>query len=206
MSCWWVGWWLWCGLYLARHLFTLSSPSLFSLFFYYYRGGGGFIILLSLIRCFVHRTWGIGCSHFVEVILWLLVSNAFLMGSYIPKRWFLAFQRPWVVGSIGHEGWWRLLETFVYSSDSLYWRPDSLYWRPNVVWSVSDDLNLLFNYWLSWTKGRFHEKMYLFFWILSKWGGGALPNFCHLFISAFLVNKKSLFPQKCQCIELLTVF
>ena len=126
VSCWWVGWWLWCGLYLARHLFTLSSPSLFSLFFYYYRGGGGFIILLSLIRCFVHRTWGIGCSHFVEVILWLLVSNAFLMGSYIPKRCFLAFQRPWVVGSIGHEGWWRLLETFVYSSDSLYWRPDSL--------------------------------------------------------------------------------
>ena len=27
-----------------------------------------------------------------------------------------------------------------------------------------------------------------------------------LFRSAFLVNKKSLFPQKCQCIELLTVF
>ena len=27
-----------------------------------------------------------------------------------------------------------------------------------------------------------------------------------LFRSAFLVNKKSLFLQKCQCIELLTVF
>ena len=23
MPCWWVGWWLWRGLYLARHLFTL---------------------------------------------------------------------------------------------------------------------------------------------------------------------------------------
>ena len=24
VPCWWVGWWLWRGLYLARHLFTLS--------------------------------------------------------------------------------------------------------------------------------------------------------------------------------------
>ena len=23
VPCWWVGWWLWRGLYLARHLFTL---------------------------------------------------------------------------------------------------------------------------------------------------------------------------------------
>ena len=23
VPCWWVRWWLWCGLYLARHLFTL---------------------------------------------------------------------------------------------------------------------------------------------------------------------------------------
>ena len=40
-------------------------------------------------------------------------------------------------------------------------------------------------------------------------GGGNLPMpdfFGPLFRSAFLVNKKSLFPQKCQCIELLTVF
>ena len=40
-------------------------------------------------------------------------------------------------------------------------------------------------------------------------GGGGLPLpefFGPLFRSAFLVNKKSLFPQKCQCIELLTVF
>ena len=34
-----------------------------------------------------------------------------------------------------------------------------------------------------------------------------MPNFFgSLFRSAFLVNKKSLFLQKCQCIELLTVF
>ena len=25
VPCWWVGWWLWCGLYLARHLFALFS-------------------------------------------------------------------------------------------------------------------------------------------------------------------------------------
>ena len=40
-------------------------------------------------------------------------------------------------------------------------------------------------------------------------GGEGLPMpefFGPLFRSAFLVNKKSLFLQKCQCIELLTVF
>ena len=39
--------------------------------------------------------------------------------------------------------------------------------------------------------------------------GGGLPMpefFGPLFRSAFLVNKKSLFLQKCQCFELLTVF
>ena len=39
--------------------------------------------------------------------------------------------------------------------------------------------------------------------------GGGLPMpefFGPLFRSAFLVNKNSLFLQKCQCIELLTVF
>ena len=39
--------------------------------------------------------------------------------------------------------------------------------------------------------------------------GGGLPRpefFGPLFRSAFLVNKQSLFLQKCQCIELLTVF
>ena len=39
-------------------------------------------------------------------------------------------------------------------------------------------------------------------------GGGGLPRpefFGPLFRSAFLVNKKSLFLQKCQCIQLLTV-
>ena len=42
-----------------------------------------------------------------------------------------------------------------------------------------------------------------------KDGGGGLPMpefFGPLSRSAFLVNKKSLFLQKCQCIELLTVF
>ena len=33
-------------------------------------------------------------------------------------------------------------------------------------------------------------------------GGGPAQIFCHLFISAFLVNKRSLFPPKCQLFEL----
>ena len=38
-------------------------------------------------------------------------------------------------------------------------------------------------------------------------GGLPMPEFFGPFSrSAFLVNKKSLFLQKCQCIELLTVF
>ena len=27
VPCWWVGWWLWRGLYLSRHLFTLCTQS-----------------------------------------------------------------------------------------------------------------------------------------------------------------------------------
>ena len=45
--------------------------------------------------------------------------------------------------------------------------------------------------------------------IARMMGGGGLPIpefFGPLFRSAFLVNKKSLFLQKCQCIDLLTVF
>ena len=55
-----------------------------------------------------------------------------------------------------------------------------------------------------------NAKKNVFFRALPKWwGGGGLPMpefFGPLSISAFLVNKKSLFLQKCQCIELLTVF
>ena len=42
--------------------------------------------------------------------------------------------------------------------------------------------------------------------ILFRTQSHNLRFFCPLSISAFLVNKKSLFLQKCQCIELLTVF
>ena len=42
---------------------------------------------------------------------------------------------------------------------------------------------------------------------IMEGGGLPIPEFFGpLFRSAFLVNKKSLFLQKCQCIELLTVF
>ena len=38
-------------------------------------------------------------------------------------------------------------------------------------------------------------------------GGLSMPGFFGpLFRSAFLVNKKSLFLQKCQCVKFLTVF
>ena len=43
--------------------------------------------------------------------------------------------------------------------------------------------------------------------MMGGWGGLPMPEFFGpLFRSAFLVNKKSLFLQKYQCIELLTVF
>ena len=54
-----------------------------------------------------------------------------------------------------------------------------------------------------------NAKKNVFFRALPEWWGGGLPMpefFGPLSISAFLVNKKSLFLQKCQCIELLTVF
>ena len=59
-------------------------------------------------------------------------------------------------------------------------------------------------------KGRHQLKKKRFLSGIARmmWGG-ALPMaefFGPLFRSAFLVNKKSLFLQKCQCIELLTVF
>ena len=54
-------------------------------------------------------------------------------------------------------------------------------------------------------KGSIEKKRFLS-GIARMMGGGGLPMpefFGPLFRSAFLVNKKS---QKCQCIELLTVF
>ena len=56
---------------------------------------------------------------------------------------------------------------------------------------------------VNWKKKRFLSG------IARTRGGGGLPMpefFGPLFRSAFLVNKKSLFLQKWQCIELLTVF
>ena len=51
------------------------------------------------------------------------------------------------------------------------------------------------------------KKTFSFGHCPNKGGGLPMPEFFGpLFRSAFLVNKKSLFLQKCQCIELLTVF
>ena len=58
------------------------------------------------------------------------------------------------------------------------------------------------------SKGRGQlKKTFSFGHCPNKGGGLPMPEFFGpLFRSAFLVNKKSLFLQKCQCIELLTVF
>ena len=57
-------------------------------------------------------------------------------------------------------------------------------------------------------KGSTEKKTFSFGHCPNDGGGGVpMPEFVGpLFRSAFLVNKKSLFLQKCQCIELLTVF
>ena len=58
---------------------------------------------------------------------------------------------------------------------------------------------------INWKKKRFLSGIAR----LMEGGGEGLPMpefFGPLFRSAFLVNKESLFLQKCQCIELLTVF
>ena len=58
-------------------------------------------------------------------------------------------------------------------------------------------------------KGRGQLKKNVFFRALPELWGGGLPMpefFGSLFRSAFLVNKKSLFLQKCQYIEILSVF
>ena len=51
------------------------------------------------------------------------------------------------------------------------------------------------------------KKTFSFGHCPNEGGGLPMPKFFGPFSrSAFLVNKKSLFLQKCQCIELLTVF
>ena len=73
-------------------------------------------------------------------------------------------------------------------------------------------LNFTFHFvrmWGSKLREGVNWKKNVFFRALPELWGGGLPMpefFGPLFRSAFLVNKKSLFLQKCQCIELLTVF
>ena len=61
-----------------------------------------------------------------------------------------------------------------------------------------------------WLREGINGKKNVFFWALLEWWGGEglpMPEFFGPFSrSAFWVNKKSLCLQKCQCIELLTVF
>ena len=52
----------------------------------------------------------------------------------------------------------------------------------------------------NWYQGRSPEKNCSSFGFCPN-EGGSLPKFRHLFISAFLVNKRSLFPPNCQYFE-----
>ena len=66
------------------------------------------------------------------------------------------------------------------------------------------------NIWIT-ELGKGSTEKNVFFRALPEWWGGGLPmpeffGPLSLFRSAFLVNKKRLFLQKCQCIEVLTVF
>ena len=83
------------------------------------------------------------------------------------------------------------------------WFPSSFSWGRfasvcGTHWAHHDACSLpsceFFNIDANKSFSRGLEKMLLVFWILSKWGGeGPAQIVCHLFISAFLVNKMSLF-------------
>ena len=62
--------------------------------------------------------------------------------------------------------------------------------------------------WFMLGKASTGKKCFLLGIARMRGGGGlTMPEFFGPFLrSAFLVNKKGLFLQKCQCIELLTVF
>ena len=74
-----------------------------------------------------------------------------------------------------------------------------------VVFTISEEFGAFFVQ-MDLGKGSTEKKRFLS-GIARMMGGGSMPEFFGpLFRSAFWVNKKSLFLQKCQCIELLTVF
>ena len=101
-----------------------------------------------------------------------------------------------------------------------YWRPASFIIQGKVSWIRFLFLNV--SYILKIAKGTtnprvefslgktsIEKKRFLSGIARMMGGGGGLPMpefFGPLSRSAFLVNKKSLFLQKCQCIELLIVF
>ena len=72
---------------------------------------------------------------------------------------------------------------------------------------VPSEANLPINGKYSLGKTSTAKKRFLSGIARMMWGGSTHARiFWPFFRSAFLVNKKSLFLQKCQCIELLTVF
>ena len=75
----------------------------------------------------------------------------------------------------------------------------------NYLWDLIQKLNSI--YILDSGKTSIEKKRFLSGIARMRGGVYPCPNFLASFSrSAFLVNKKSLFLQKCQCIELLTVF
>ena len=97
---------------------------------------------------------------------------------------FLAKISPWT--------WFNIYYTPIPEKSTMFVL-SKVYFVDGDVWPLREDIN----------------RKNIFLWALSEWGGGVYPclNFFGPFSrSAFLVNKKSLLLQKCQCIELLSVF
>ena len=80
--------------------------------------------------------------------------------------------------------------------------------RPETSWTHFANLRFHTNWKLpeQWTyslREGFTKKSCCFFGFCpNEGGGGPCPIFFHLFTNAFLVNKRSLFPPKCQQFEL----
>ena len=66
-----------------------------------------------------------------------------------------------------------------------------------IWWKCFLDFNVI-NMTRTYRKTSRKNAAVLLDFVQLRGGGGPCPNFLSLFISAFLVNKRSLFPQKCQ--------
>ena len=79
--------------------------------------------------------------------------------------------------------------------------------QPSTYSSTKRKYYVKANHFMKLGKASMKKKRFLSGIAQMRGGGLPIPEFFGPFSrSTFLVNKKSLFLQKCQCIELLTVF